>query len=324
MSKWIAVVTDWGFPDLEPERKELEPLGFELRPGQCKTEEEVAALCADADAVLTQWAPITRRAIESMTRCRIIVRYGIGVDNVDLQAAKEAGIPVVNVPDYAVNEVADHAMTLLLTTVRKAARVASRVKNGIWEIAPLRPIMGLTGAVLGLAGFGNIARAVAKRAQAFGMDVIAYDPFVPADAFESLGVRQADWQGLLSGSDVISVHLPLVDGTRNLFNREAFAAMKRGAFLINTSRGGVVHTADLAEALRSEQLGGAALDVLASEPPAADEPLLALETCLITSHCAWYSEASLIRLQDYAAKEISRLFSGGTPKHIVNGMEVIR
>ncbi|BBI35033.1 C-terminal binding protein [Cohnella abietis] len=322
MMAYTVVVTDSGFPDLNQERAVLEPLGFQFVTGQATSSAEVARLCIDADAVLTQWAPIDAEAIRAMRKCKIIVRYGIGVDNVDLQAAKECGIPVVNVPDYAIEEVADHALTLLLGIVRKLPQVAGRVRAGIWEIAPCRPIVGLQGRRLGLAGFGNIARAVARRAQAFGIEVAAYDPFLGDDIFYKHGVRHVGWDELIGQSDFISVHLPLTAQTRHTFNKETFERMKHSAFLVNTSRGGVISTEDLADALHAGKIAGAALDVLEEEPIQPGNRLLELDSCIVTSHMAWYSEASLLKLQHYAALEIERIFTGQRPKHIVNGVDV--
>lgn len=317
---WKVAVTDSGFPDLAPEAEALDGTGAALAPGQCRTAEEVAALCADADAVLTQWAPVTAEAIAAMTRCRVIVRYGIGVDNVDLEAARARGIPVANVPDYAIDEVADHALSLLLASVRRIPQVVAQVREGVWDIAPRRPIVGLQGRKLGVAGFGNIARAVVRRAQAFGLRTIAYDPYAAQELFDQHGTARADWDTLLAESDFISVHLPLVEATRRLFDERAFAAMKEGAHLINTSRGGVVETAALVRALESGRLAGAALDVLEEEPIPVGHPLLGIDRCIVTSHCAWYSESSLLRLQRYAALEVRRVLEGGRPQHVVNGV----
>jgi D-3-phosphoglycerate dehydrogenase len=317
-----VAVTDFGFPDLRPEEEILAGIGASVVSAQCRTEEEVAALCADADAVLTQWAPVTAAVIDRMEKCRVIVRYGIGVDNVDLDAARARGVPVVNVPDYAIEEVADHTLALLLAAVRKIPQVVSRVRHGEWQIAPCRPIIGLQGKRLGVAGFGNIARAVAKRAQAFGMDVIGYDPFVAEEAFRERGVGKVDWETLLAECDLLSVHLPLNTATRRLLGDEAFSRMKPGSYLVNTSRGGVVDSAALERAVREGRLAGAALDVLEEEPIAPDSPLLKLEQILVTSHCAWYSESSLVRLQQYAALEVKRVLEGGRPLHVVNGVSV--
>lgn len=322
MQEWTVVVTDHGFPDLHQEEEVLKPLGFQFVVGQCKTVEESARICREADAILTQWAPITAEVIDQLERCKIIVRYGIGVDNVDLEAARRRGIPVVNVPDYAVQEVADHTLALMLSIVRKIPAIARQVKSGKWNIAPCRPIMGLKDRVIGTAGFGNIARSVIARARSFGMVPIAYDPYVPEEAFERLQVRKVGWEQLMAESDVLSLHLPLTAETKQIINAKHLAMMKPSAYLINTSRGGIVHTDSLVAALQSSAIAGAALDVLEEEPIHPDSPLLALEQCIVTSHCAWYSEDSLLLLQKYAALEIARLFTGERPRHIVNQVDI--
>jgi len=318
LNAYRVVVTDHGFPDLQAEEEALREVEAELTVFQCQTVREVAEAVREADAVLTQWAPITSEAIAAMERCKVIVRYGIGVDNVDLEAAGRKGIPVVNVPDYALEEVADHAMALLLALSRKLPQVGALIRDGHWQTNPCRPMRSLRGQRLGLAGFGNIARHVASRAQAFGMQVAAYDPFVKAEAFESLGVQAVDFDDLLEASDSISVHLPLNADTRHLFNDRAFSRMKPGATLINTSRGGVVHTEDLEAALAAGRLGGAGLDVLEDEPINADSPLIAMPQVLLTSHCAWYTEDALDRLKSYAAMEVVRALTGQQLKHVVN------
>lgn len=322
MTKYTVAVTDYGFPDLIQEEEVLKPMGFEFVTGQCKTPDEVISLTKNADAILIERAPITKEVIDSLERCKIIVRYGVGYDSIDTEAAREKGIPVVNVPDYGTEQVADHAMSLLLSLVRKIPQIVSQVRKGVWEITPCRPIIGLQGKTLGIAGFGNIGRDVAKRAQGFGIRTIGYDPFVEEDVYEELGTQKVDWHSLLEESDMISIHLPLTEDTKHIFNSEAFERMKSTAYLVNASRGGVVSTDCLIKALEQHQIAGAALDVLEEEPISPDNPLLKMEQCLITSHCAWYSESSITKLQRHAALEIKRLFSGERPKHIVNGVEV--
>ncbi|MDF2723867.1 MAG: dehydrogenase [Paenibacillus sp.] len=318
MPRYKVVVTDHGFANLDTERSILEPLGFEVVEGHCRTEAETAALCEQADAVLTNLAPVNAHVISRMSKCKIIVRYGVGYDSVDTEAAADRRIPVVNVPDYGIHEVADHTLALMLSIVRKIPQIQANVRAGQWQPSPCRPIIGLQGKVAGVAGFGNIAKEVAKRYNAMGMKVAAYDPYVDASVFRQHQAEQADWDTLLRESDVLSVHLPLTAATRHLFNKEAFQQMKSTAYIVNTSRGGVVHADDLAEALHSGQIAGAALDVFEVEPIPAGHRLLHMDSCIITSHCAWYSEDSMRRLQEYAALEIKRLFSGETPKHIVN------
>ncbi|GGD93579.1 C-terminal binding protein [Paenibacillus nasutitermitis] len=316
----IAIAaTEPGFPDYSNERRILEPLSSSLEIRFCNTVEEVIAFCKDADAILTNHSPFTKEAIDRLEKCKIIVRYGIGFDNVDIQAAAAKNIPVVNVPDYGIQEVADHTFTLLLSAVRKIPTMDRNVRNGNWQIDEIRPILGLRDKVLGLAGFGNIAREVARRAQGFNLQVIAYDPFVADEVFMQTGVRRVDFQSLLVESDFISSHLPLNKKTEHLFDRDAFTRMKPTAILVNTSRGGVVHTEDLVWALENREIAGAGLDVFEQEPLPAGHPILALESCVLSGHAAWYSEDSMLRLQEYAALEVERVLTGGRPKHVVNG-----
>lgn len=313
-----VVVTDHGFPNLDIERESVAAIGASLDEYQCRSAADVVRAARGADAILTQWAPITADVIKVLKRCQVIVRYGIGTDNVDLEAAGHKGIPVVNVPDYALDEVADHAMALLLTSIRKIPRVMNDIRAGKWATNPCRPMYSAAGRTLGLAGFGNIARKVAVRAQAFGMRVAAYDPYLESALFAEMGVKQVGWKALLQESDMISIHLPLTETTYHVFDRQAFAAMKPGAYLVNTSRGGVIRTEDLIAAVQSGRLGGVGLDVLEQEPIAADSPLLAMPEVVLTSHCAWYTEDALDRLKRFAAAEIVRAFTGGEPKHVAN------
>jgi len=313
-----VVVTDHAFPSLDAERTVLASASAELHDAQCRSEDQLVEAVRDADAILVQFAPITAAVIASMQRCRSIVRYGIGVDNVDIAAATRAGIPVSNVPDYALDEVADHAVTLLLALARKLPQVMQDVRAGRWELSPRRPLYSLRGRTLGLGGFGGIGRRVAARAQSFGLRVQAYDPYLPDEAFRAAGVERVDWDGLLRTSDAISIHLPLTDGTRALFDDAAFAAMRAGALLVNTARGGVVDTDALVRALDAGRLAGAGLDVLAEEPPAADAAIVHHANAIVTSHCAWYTEDALVRLQRHAAEEVARALRGDPPKYALN------
>ena len=298
----LVVVTDWGFPSLDPERAAFEGRGIELRAYQCHTEEEVLAVVADADVVMAQWAPLRKRAIEAMSRCRGIVRYGIGLDNIDLEAAAARGIPVRNVPDYCLEEVADHTLALLLSLQRQISSVDRRLRSGTWKITPPLPLPPLRLSVLGLVGFGRIARLVARRARAFEMQVRAFDPMVNDDQFAGEGVTRVELPELFSDSDIVSLHCPLTDETRAIVNAGTLAQMKPSALLVNTSRGGLIDTAALTEALGRGTIAGAGLDVFDPEPLPADHPLCGLESVVLTSHTAWYSNASVAELQRKAAQ----------------------
>jgi len=306
----IVVITDWGFPSLDPEREVFGPLGVELREYQCKTEEEVVEAVKEADVVLAQWAPVKSRAIASMRRCRGIVRYGIGLDNIDLAKAKERGIPVRNIPDYCLEEVADHTMALMLALQRQVSRVDALVREGTWKITPPLPLPPMRQSVLGLVGFGRIARLVASRARAFGMRVVSADPFVGAEEFASAGVTGVDLDELFAASDIISLHSPLTDDTRHIIREESLRRMKPGVLLVNTSRGGLVDTAALTAALREGRVAGAGLDVLEAEPLEPESPLLSLSNLIMTSHVAWYSSASVGELQHRAALAAAELLDG--------------
>lgn len=315
---FVVAVTDSVFPSLEPERRILRPLGVELRPGQCRSEEEILALGEDADAVLNCYAKMTARVVAGLRRCRIIARYGIGVDNVDLVAATRARILVTNVPDYCVDEVSDHALALLLALARQVVVADRAVKGGTWEVGAHTAIPRLRGRTVGLLGFGKIARVLASKVQPLGMAVTAHDPYVPADAMARHGVRATDLEVLLREADVVSIHVPLSPETRGLIGERALGLMKPTAFLINTSRGGIVDEKALAAALEAGRLAGAALDVLSQEPPPPDHPLRWAPNVVLTPHLAFYSRESVVELQTKAAEEVARALRGEPPRSPVN------
>lgn len=321
---FIVAVTDYVFPSLDPERAVLGPLGAELRPQQCRSEEEIIALAQDADAVLNCYAKMTARVIENLKRCRIIARYGIGVDNVDLAAATKARILVTNVPDYCIDEVSDHALALLLALARRVAAADAAVKAGAWDVVAHAGIRRLRGRTLGLLGFGKIAKALASKVRPLGMKVMAYDPYLAPEEIGRLGAEAAGLEKLLAEADAVSIHVPLSPETRNLIGERELARMKPAAFLINTSRGGIVNEEALAAALKETRLGGAALDVLSVEPPPADHPLYGAPNVILTPHLAFYSRESVIELQTKAAEEVARALRGEPPRSPVNPEVLIR
>jgi D-3-phosphoglycerate dehydrogenase len=321
---FIVAVTDYVFPSLDPERAVLGPLGAELRPQQCRSEEEIIALAQDADAVLNCYAKMTARVIENLKRCRIIARYGIGVDNVDLAAATKARILVTNVPDYCIDEVSDHALALLLALARRVAAADAAVKAGAWDVVAHAGIRRLRGRTLGLLGFGKIAKALASKVRPLGMKVMAYDPYLTPEEIGRLGAEAAGLEKLLAEADAVSIHVPLSPETRNLIGERELARMKPAAFLINTSRGGIVNEEALAAALKETRLGGAALDVLSVEPPPADHPLYGAPNVILTPHLAFYSRESVIELQTKATEEVARVLKGEPPRSPVNGEVLTR
>ncbi len=315
---FVVAVTDYVFASLEPEQRVLAPLGVELRPGQCKSEEEIIELTQGADAVLNCYAKMTARVIEKLDRCKIIARYGIGVDNVDLGAATRAGILVTNVPDYCVDEVSDHALALLLALARRIVPAHGAVREGQWDVVAHAGIRRLRGQTLGLLGFGKIAKAVATKVQPLGMKVIVNDRYLDPDLIARHGAEAVGLDRLLVEADAISIHVPLSLETRNLIARRELERMKPTAFLINTSRGGIVDEEALADALKAGRIGGAALDVLFTEPPPLDHPLRQLPNVILTPHLAFYSRESVIELQTKTAEEVARALKGEPPRSSVN------
>src|SRR6202049_1378360 len=271
----------------------------------------------NADAVLVTYAKITAEMIGQMTRCRIIARFGIGVDNVDIPAATKAGIVVTRVPDYCIDEVSDHTLALLLALVRKIPSSNARTHAGRWEMPAVVPIHRLRGSILGLVGFGRIPQLVAPKAKSFGLRVVTFDPFVPQTVLDQAGVERVEFDQLVRISDYISIHTPLLPETHHLFNADVFRKMKPGAVIVNTSRGPVVDETALAQALDAGQLAGAALDVLEKEPPTGS-PLFGRDNVILTPHTSFYSVEALEELQTKAAEEVVRVLSGQAPRNPVN------
>ena len=315
---FIVAITDYVFPSLEPEQRVLAPLGVELRPAQCKSEEEIIDLAQEADAVLNCYAKLTARVISELKHCRIIARYGIGVDNVDLAASTRAKILVTNVPDYCIDEVSDHALALLLALARRVVAADSDVKSGAWDVVAHAGIRRLRGQTLDLVGLGKIAKALTSKVQPLGMKVLVYDPYLEPELVARHGAEAVSLDRLLAEADAISIHVPLSPETRNLIGQRELTRMKPTAFLINTSRGGIVDEQAVAVALKENRLGGAALDVLSPEPPPRDHPLRQAPNVILTPHLAFYSRESVIELQTKAAEEVARALRGESPRSPVN------
>jgi D-3-phosphoglycerate dehydrogenase len=312
-----VVITDYVWESLEVERKTLGDLA-ELVALKTKKPEEFLDAAKDCDALLNTYAgPITAEVMSKMPKCRIIARYGIGVDTIDLEAATRAGIIVTNNPTYCIEEVAEHTMALLLACARKIAFYDRLVRSGRWEVPPGKPIYRLVGRTLGLVGFGNIARQVAVRAAAFGMRVLYADPFVKEGQFDAPG-KKVELETLLSESDFVSLHPPLTPETRKLMNDAAFSRMKPSAFLINCSRGPVVDTEALVRALDAKRIAGCALDTTDPEPLPDPHPLRGRDNVIVAPHAAWYSEQTMAGLQAGAPGEVRRVLSGEWPVNVVN------
>jgi D-3-phosphoglycerate dehydrogenase len=318
MAKYKIFMTDTIFPDTELEKNILSELDADFVFSGKKDTQTLIREGADADALLVVYAEITREFIQALTKCRIIARTGIGVNNIDIAAASEKGIKVTNVPDYCFDEVASHAMALTLSCLRKIVLYSKSVKSGVWDVNVGRPIPRISGLTFGLFGFGHIAQAVALRAKAFGMKVVAYDPYLTDEVFSAAGVRRStDWNEFLAELDVLSLHAPLTGGTKGIINAKSLRLMKSSAILINTARGPLVNEKDLYEALKNKVIAQAGLDVLENEPP-AKEGLHMLENAIVTPHTAFYSDESELELRRKTARQIVLELTTGEPEYWFN------
>ncbi|MFB6081677.1 MAG: C-terminal binding protein [Halanaeroarchaeum sp.] len=324
----VVGVTAGSAFDLDIEREVFAGRDVELRPVDIETEADLTTALDDVDAVIDRLlaAPYTADVIDSLERCRVVVRCGIGVDAIDVERATERGVYVANVPTYCQDEVSEHAMMLTLALQRNLATYDRTLKDGVWrQDVAAEPVHRLRGQTLGLVGFGTIARLVAEKALAFGMDVVASDPYVDAEAMADAGVERIDFEGLLDVADVVSLHAPLTDATEGMMDADAFDRMRDSAFLVNVSRGGLVDEDSLVDALRSGTIAGAALDVYEHEPsgqsdaaPPFDNPLTDLENVVLTPHVAWFSKEANDERRRTAARDVRRVLDGDAPENAVN------
>ena len=316
-TKAKVVLTDYVWESLDIERQILDGLA-DLTPLQVTDPEAFFPEAADCDALLnTYGGPITADVMARMPRCRIIARYGIGVDTIDLDAATEAGIIVTNNPTYCIEEVAEHTLAMMLSAARKITFYDRQVRSGGWAVPPGKPMYRVAGSTAGLIGFGNIARRVATAAAALDMRVLYFDPFVEQGQFDAPG-QKAALAEVLEQADYLCVHAPLTPQTRGMLNADAFAQMKPTAVLINCSRGSIVDTAALIDALDAGEIAGCALDTTDPEPLPDDHTLRTRENVIINPHAAWYSEGAMEGLQRGAPSEVRRLLEGRWPVNVVN------
>jgi D-3-phosphoglycerate dehydrogenase len=321
MTKPLIAVADSVFPSLDPAKKIFAKLDATLVLAENSTPDAIIEVARDADALMVTFAQINSEVIAGLNNCRAIGRFGIGVDNIDIDAATKAGIQVCYVPDYCLDEVSDHALALLMSLARKITYSNSLVQGGRWEGKAVAPLWRLRGRTLGLVGLGRIPQALAPKAQALGLNIIAYDPYISAEVAAALNVELVSFDDLLQRSDCISLHAPLTEETEKLFSTDAFEKTNPEAFLINTARGPMVDEQALADALDAGRLAGAALDVLPSEPPAADCPLLNRDNVILTPHTAYYSEDALLDLQTKAAMDVASVLTGEAPVYPFNQLD---
>jgi D-3-phosphoglycerate dehydrogenase / 2-oxoglutarate reductase len=314
-SRFRVLLTDRAWPDTSIEDRLLGDIGAELIEPPASDEAALVAAAADVDAIATNWAKVTDAVIRAATNCRIVARLGIGVDNIAIPTATALGIPVTNVPDYCVTEVADHTLGLLLACARRIGFFHHRAKEGEYNLQAATPMRRLSTQTLGLFGLGRIGSAVAMRAKALGLKVIAH---TASGRDHGTGCQMVPLERLLADSDFLSLHAPLTDATRQVINAAALAKMKPTAYLINTSRGGLVDEAALWTALQQHRLAGAALDVFDPEPPDLSQPLFQDERVLVTPHAAFVSEEALTQMRTQAMEGIVAALSGRRPQNVLN------
>jgi D-3-phosphoglycerate dehydrogenase / 2-oxoglutarate reductase len=317
-----VIVAGATFPDLDRERAVLAGVGAELIDLNRRPRSEVLEQLEHADALLTDYFACDAEAIASMRRCRVICQYGVGLDGVDVAAASRAGILVTHTPGYCVDELAEHTIALMLAAARNIALQDRAVRSGGWDYSLGPPMRRLRGRRLAVIGFGRVGRGVAERAQGLGLHVVGVDALVPPEELVAAGVEPATLEAALRSCDIVSLHAPLTAATDGLIGAAELALLPRGALLVNTARGRLVDQAALASALASGHLAGAGLDVLHTEPPPVDDPLLALATTVLTPHAGFLSQESLERVQEDAAWEVRRALSGEAPRFAVNQGEI--
>jgi len=322
VSTFRVIITDFDYADVDIESAILKRAGADVAAHQCRTAEEVIRVVGEADAVINQYAPLSKIVIESLpTHCVAVAQYGIGVDTIAVDAATERGIMVINVPSFCEEEVAEHALVLLLGLARRTVFYDRDVRQGVWDWSRQAPIYGLKGRRLGILGFGKIGRALARKASGLELELAAHDPWVEEDVMRSLGVRPLTLDGLLERSDFLSVHVPLTDKTHQLLGETELRRLPRGAYVINVARGAVIDQSALYDLLVDGHLAGAALDVLMDEPPTEANrgaALLELPNVCVTPHAGFYSEDSVIKLRTNLAEDVARALQGKRPNGFVN------
>jgi len=311
---WKVVITDCDHGDIEEEKRIFGQMGAELSWLQLKTEEDLIRECKDAEGLLIQYAPLTRKVLGQLPRCKVLSRYGVGVDSIDLKAATDFGIIVANVPDYCVDEVAIQAVTLFMALIRKTVFFDQKVRAGHWDFTEGGPIHRIRGRTMGLVGCGKIGMEVAKMASTLGMQVLAFDPYIQ----KAEGIRLVDLATLLEESDFISIHCPLNESTRHLIGEKAFLQMKKRPLIVNTSRGPIIDGTALIEALKGGLISGAGLDVLEKEPLDPQSPMLKMENVIFSPHMGFYSEESIRELNRRTAENVADVLLGKWPRSVVN------
>ncbi len=309
------VITDCDHGSIEEETKELGRIGAELILAQVREEKDLIKFCHDADGIINQYSLLNRNVLENLPKCKVISRYGVGIDSIDIKAATERGIIVANVPDYCIDEVANHTISMILCSIRKIAFFDKKVKSGYWDFRLGIPIYRTNGKTLGLIGCGKIGLEVGRRMSSFGLKVIAFDPYLEKPPE---GIELKDLDHVLEESDFISIHCPLNDSTFHLIGEREFRKMVKKPIIVNTSRGPIIDEDALIKALKEGIISGAALDVLEKEPPDSQNPLLGFENVTISPHVGFYSVESISELKRRTAENVSNVLTGRWPNSVVN------
>lgn len=327
MAKFKVVISDFDYGDNDVERAILEPIGAEVVALQAKSEDDLLVHARDCDAIMNQYARVGARTIAVMERCRVIARYGVGVDIVDVDAATARNVLVTNVRDYCTEEVADHAITLWLAVLRKLVPYNNATHKGVWRWQSGAPVHRIRGRTMGIVSFGRIGRAIAERARPFGVEIIVYDPMLTDEHVRAAGAERVSKNDLLARSDYVMMQVPMTKETKHFLGEPEFARMKDGAFVINTGRGPTVDNKALYAAIQSGKIGGAGLDDPEEEPAKrtqwnpADNPLFTLPNVVVTPHSAYYSEESIRLAREIASSEVARVLTGQRPLNCVNSVD---
>ena len=313
-----VIITDCDHTDIKAEEKVLQDAGISYKLLQCRTEDELIEQCGEAAVLINQYAPITERVLRNLTNVRLIIRYGVGVDNIDTGAATRLGVQVCNVPDYGMNEVADHAVALMLALLRKIPYMNAHTKNGSWNFAASVPLSRICDLTVGIVGLGRIGRAFAQRVFGFGCRIIGVDPYYePNEQDGTSYIKAVSFEELIRCADVISLHIP-ADNAIDLIDERVLKTMKSSAYVINVARGGIINEAALDAALEAGEIAGAALDCMTKEPAPAGSSIFRHENLICTPHMAWYSQQAAEELKRKVAEQAVQYLCGETVSYPVN------
>ena len=314
-----VIITDCDHKDIDIESEVFHKAGVDFELKQCHTEDDLISQCGDADAFIVQYAHITKRVMDALPKLKMVVRYGVGVDTIDVPEATKHGVQICNVPDYGMNEVADHALALMMALTRKIVLMNNYTKQEKWDYAKSIPVHRACTQTVGVIGLGRIGRNFATKAHALGYKVIGYDPYYKENP-ETSFITAMPLEDVIKQADIISLHIP-ADGNKNLFNKETFAKMKKNAVIINVARGGIINEDDLYDALTSGEIAGAGIDCAATEPMPVGSKLFSLDNYIATPHMAWYSEEAAQELKRKAAEECVSFLKEGKVRYPINHLE---